>query len=76
MVAVGWTDYAGSDERDELPKSPSHLLEYDGLVQAAELIERLRQEGRCRRGKQKRLANPKKMYDENKQSVETSSEVK
>jgi hypothetical protein len=44
-VAVDWTDYAASTDLDP-PTVPPHLLDFDGLCQAVQLIERIRQESR------------------------------
>jgi hypothetical protein len=45
MVAMSWTDYARSPGEEPLI-SPPPLLDVGGLCQAAQLIERIRQEGR------------------------------
>jgi len=45
VVAMSWTDYA--TPQDLAPAStPPHLLDFDGLRQAVQLIDRIRQEGR------------------------------
>ena len=44
-VAVDWTDYAASTDLDP-PSVPPHLLDFDGLCQAVQLIDRIRQESR------------------------------
>jgi hypothetical protein len=44
-VAVDWTDYAASTDLDP-PTASSHLLDFDGLCQAVQLIDRIRQESR------------------------------
>jgi hypothetical protein len=42
-IAMSWTDYAAV-----APESPSsHLLDFEGLRQAAHLIDHIRHEGRC-----------------------------
>ena len=45
MVAMSWTDYAGSPEK-ETCISPPPLLALDGLRQVVRLIEGMRREGR------------------------------
>jgi len=44
-IAVDWTDYAALPDIDP-PPIPPNLLDFDGLWQAAQLIERIRREGR------------------------------
>ena len=44
-VAVDWTDYATSTDLDP-PSVAPHLLDFDGLYQAVQLIDRIRQEVR------------------------------
>jgi hypothetical protein len=43
-IAMSWTDYAASPGLDP-PSIPPHLLDFDGLCRAAQLIDRIRQEG-------------------------------
>ena len=43
---MSWTDYAASSDPDR-PFTPPHLLDFDGLCQAVQLIDHIRQEGRC-----------------------------
>jgi len=65
---VDWTDYARSDEHDAGLKPPSHRLDYEGLVQAAEMIERIRQEGRDPKGERATTCPSEEGdYDENSQ---------
>jgi hypothetical protein len=53
------------------------LLDYEGLVQVIELIERMRQEGRYPMGEREPTCEPEEdSYDENQQAVEKTSEVK
>ena len=44
-IAVDWTNYAALPDLDPPPISPN-LLDFDGLWQAAQLVERIRREGR------------------------------
>jgi hypothetical protein len=44
-VAVDWTDYTASTDLDPPTVSP-HLLDFDGLCQAVQLIDRIHQESR------------------------------
>ena len=44
-IAMSWTDYAASPS-SELPSTPPHLLDFDGLCQIAQLIDHIREEGR------------------------------
>ena len=44
-IAMSWTDYV-TPRGFELPSAPPHLLDFDGLRQAIQLIDRIRQEGR------------------------------
>ncbi len=44
-IAVDWTNYAALPDLDPQP-IPPHLLDFDGLWQAAELIEHIQREGR------------------------------
>ena len=44
-IAMSWTDYAASSDPDR-PFAPPHLLDFDGLCQAVQLIDHIRQEGR------------------------------
>ena len=44
-IAMSWTDYAASPS-SELPSTPPHLLDFDGLCQIAQLIDLIREEGR------------------------------
>jgi hypothetical protein len=44
-IAMSWTDYAAPSCPEPLSTSP-HLLAFDGLYQAAQLIDHIRQEGR------------------------------
>jgi hypothetical protein len=58
-------------------KTPTHLLDYQGLVQVLELIERMRQEGRYPIGERETTCEPEEDgYDETQQAVEKTSEVK
>lgn len=45
VIAMSWTDYATPQGFDPPSTSP-HLLDCDGLCQAVQLIEHMRQEGR------------------------------
>ena len=45
VVSMSWTDYA-TPQGCASPSSPPHLLDFDGLRQAIQLIDRIRQEGR------------------------------
>ena len=45
IVAMSWTDYASPGDFNP-PSTPLHLLDLDGLRQAVQLIDRMRQEGR------------------------------
>jgi hypothetical protein len=45
LVAMSWTDYAGSSEKERCI-SPPPLLELDGLRQVVQFIEGMRREGR------------------------------
>jgi hypothetical protein len=43
-VAVDWTDYATASDL-EPPSVPPHLLDFDGLCQVVQFIDRIRQGG-------------------------------
>lgn len=45
VIAMSWTDYATPQGSDP-PSTPPHLLDFDGLRRAVQLIEHMRQEGR------------------------------
>jgi hypothetical protein len=45
-VAMSWTDCASPGDLNP-PPTPPHLLDLDGLRQTVQLIDRMRQEGRC-----------------------------
>jgi hypothetical protein len=45
VVAMSWTDYA-TPQGAEHPSTPPHLLDFNGLRQAAQLIDHIRQDGR------------------------------
>jgi hypothetical protein len=47
-IALSWTDY-GNAAPHEQPESELPLLDLNGLRQAAQLIEHMRQEGRLRK---------------------------
>jgi hypothetical protein len=58
-------------------KTQTNLLDYEGLVQVIELIERMCQEGRFAMGEREMTCEPEEDgYDENQQIVEKTSEVK
>jgi hypothetical protein len=42
---MSWTDYATPQEVNH-PSTPPHLLDFNGLRQAAQLIDHIRQDGR------------------------------
>ena len=44
-IAMSWADYAAAPN-PELPSMPLHLLDFDGLCQAIQLIDHIRREGR------------------------------
>jgi hypothetical protein len=44
-IATSWTDYAVPPD-PESPSTPSHLLDFGGLCQAAQLVDHIRREGR------------------------------
>jgi hypothetical protein len=44
-IAMSWTDYAVPAVSEPPPTLP-HLLDFEGLCQVAQLIERIRQDGR------------------------------
>jgi hypothetical protein len=44
-IAMSLTDYAASPEHDP-PPAPMHLLDFNGLRQIIQFIDRIRQEGR------------------------------
>ncbi len=44
-IATSWTDYAAPLD-GESASTPSHLLDFGGLCQAAQLIDHIRREGR------------------------------
>jgi hypothetical protein len=46
VVAMSWTDYAGPCAGQPMAVSPPPLLDWDGLHQAAQLLEHIRQEAR------------------------------
>jgi hypothetical protein len=69
----GWEE----KENGEEPKTALHRLDYHGLVQVAEMIERLRQAGRCAAGAKEMTCEPEEDgYDEKQASVKKSPEVK
>ena len=43
-IAVDWTDYATPSDL-EPPSVPPHLLDFDGLCQVVQFIDRIRQRG-------------------------------
>ena len=45
VIAMSWTDYATPPGFDP-PPTPPHLLDFDGLYQVVQLIDRIRQDGR------------------------------
>ena len=73
VVAMSWTDYATSSDSDVLVFSPPHLLDFFGLLQAAKLIEHLRQEGRFPQGVTEKACQPGDQgYDRNHQIAKSS----
>ena len=70
VVDENWTDGPGGNENEEQPEACPHLLDYEGLVQVAELIERIK-------GRQPKKTNQTKEgdYDGGHQKVENPSEV-
>ncbi len=72
----GSIDTGGNEKEEQLTTVP-HLLDYEGLVQVIELIERIRQEGRYPNGGREMTCELEEdSYDENQQAVEKTSEVK
>ncbi len=45
-IAMSWTDYITPQGLD-LPSDPLHLLDFNGLRQTVQLINRIRQKGHC-----------------------------
>ena len=56
-LSASWTDYAAPADPDPPAASPP-LLDGEGLRQAAELIDRMRQEGRAPHGPGERALRP------------------
>ena len=70
VVAENWTVCPGDNENEEKPEACPHLLDYEGLVQVVELIERIKG-----RGTKKTNQTEEGDYDGGHQKVEKSSEV-
>lgn len=65
------------DEKEKKQKTPTHLLDYEGLVQVLELIERLKQDGRYPKGEKEMACDHEEDdYDEKREKVEITSEEK
>ena len=64
VVSMSLTDYATLQGADH-PSAPPHLLDFDGLHRAAQLIDRIRQEGRYPSvdGEDKTCASNHRSYD-------------
>jgi len=45
VVSESWTNHGGGLENETKTNGSPHLLEYTGLVQAAELIEKIKRKG-------------------------------
>lgn len=68
---------SGGNKKEEQPTTVTHLLDYQGLVQVIELIERMRQEGHFAMWGREMTCEPEEDgYDENQPAVEKTSEVK
>ena len=64
-----------SNENQSKRRTTVHRLDYEGLVQVAELIERLRQERRAYLGENETNCESEEDYDEDRQTqVKGSSE--
>jgi hypothetical protein len=66
VIAMSWTDYATLQGfAFDPPSTPPHLLDFDGLRQAVQLIDRIRQEGRypAANGRDKTCIPGDKSYD-------------
>lgn len=71
MVDENWIATPGGNENKEQPKACPHLLDYEGLVQVAELIERIKGRGEPKKTNQTEEGD----YDGGHQKVKKSSEV-
>lgn len=68
---------SGGNKKEEQSTAVTNLLDYQGLVQVIELIERMRQEGRFAMGERELTCEPEEEgYDEDEPAVEKTSEVK
>lgn len=76
VMVKSWTDYGDKKEKPDVPNSDPHLLDYDGLAQAADLIERLRQRMEEGEKEEKTCQSEEQDYDRAQQEDEGSSEVK
>jgi len=76
VVAVDWAEL--SAEGDSEPGSPEQLLDYRGLIQAVEMIERIRKEDRDPKEERETTCQSEEQdYDGKGQpQVERSSEEK
>jgi hypothetical protein len=63
-MAMSWTDYVAPQGFDP-PSVPPHLLDFDGLRLAAQLIDRIRQEDRypAADGRDKTCTSGDESYD-------------
>jgi len=71
VVDENWIATPGGNENEEQPKASPHLLDYEGLVQVAELIERIKGRGELKTTNQTAEGD----YDGGKPKVKKSSEV-
>ena len=69
VVEENWIVDPGDNKNEEQPKVSPHLLDYEGLVQVVELIERIKGRG------MKMTSQSEEDYDRGDQKVEKSSEV-
>ena len=65
------SNHPGGNENEEQPEACPHLLDYEGLVQVVELIERIKGRGESKKMNQTEEGD----YDVGHQKVEKSSEV-
>jgi hypothetical protein len=72
VVAESWIDREREPKNEQKKTEPSHLLDYQGLVRAAELIERIKRRGETETTCQTEASD----YDGGQRKVETTSEVK
>ena len=73
VVVMSWADHGSGPEKEATAKEPPHLLDYEGLVQAAELIEQIKGEGETQKTTCQTEAGD---YDGGQRKDETTSEVK